>query len=66
MVSTSTSNDNNFWERIFTLRGLIFSGKTWEDLKNLGYTDSEIKTAATLNQRYFLNKWGNCALIGFS
>lgn len=49
------SSLNNFWKRVFIIRGLLFKGESYSFL-NQYYTDTEIKTAVSLNKKYFLNK----------
>jgi len=51
--------EEDFWERVYVVRGLLFRGRSFEYLLNLGYSKKEIQIAVALNQKYFSRKISN-------
>ena len=62
---TTTGGQNLFWKNVFAVRGLLFTGRysSW-DLIGMGYTETEVKAAAKLNEKYYLRKFSEgCCLV---
>ena len=54
---TTTGGQPLFWKNVFAVRGLLFCGRysSW-DLVGMGYTETEVKAAAKLNEKYYQRK----------
>ena len=65
LFSEGTPDGVPFWKNVFAVRGLLFTGRysSW-DLVGMGYTETEVKAAAKLNEKYYLRKFSEgCCLV---